>query len=254
MDVTSKLDELTGLVSEARSMPMSASCIVNRGEVLALLDEMRELLPEELHHAEAVLEDRDAVVDDGRRQAAQVLEEAYAERERLVGQEEVVAEAHRQARAIVAEAEELAARMRRETDDYVDAKLANFEVVLTKTLAAVSRGRDKLRGRSDLADIAERGRDAARPGEAGEAYDERRPGERPYAEEPYAEQPYPEQPYDEQPYDEQGGAARTDVPEGPYAEQPYDEQPYDESAGDEQPRPGDDEGGQRRLGYGPPRW
>jgi len=37
-------------------------------------------------------------------------------------------------------------RMRQEVDDYVDAKLAGFEVALNKTLSAVSRGREKLRG------------------------------------------------------------------------------------------------------------
>ena len=49
MDVHEKLDELSGLVEEARSMPMSASCIVNRAELLGLLEEMRELLPESVH-------------------------------------------------------------------------------------------------------------------------------------------------------------------------------------------------------------
>ena len=44
--------------------------------------------------------------------------------------------------------------MRAEVDDYVDTKLANFEVVLDKTLAAVSRGRDKLRGRTAHEDLA----------------------------------------------------------------------------------------------------
>ena len=51
MDVHEKLDELVAQVESARSMPMSASCIVNRGEMLALLDEVRALLPEELAHA-----------------------------------------------------------------------------------------------------------------------------------------------------------------------------------------------------------
>ncbi|RKS77333.1 hypothetical protein CLV35_1018 [Motilibacter peucedani] len=153
MDVHTKLDELTELVTEARSMPMSASCILNRSEVLALLDEVRELLPEELHHAEALLEERETVVEEGRREAERLVEEARAEQTRLVSEEEVVEEAHRHAAQVVADAQELSARMRSETDDYVDAKLANFEVVLGKTLAAVSRGREKLRDRAELGDL-----------------------------------------------------------------------------------------------------
>ena len=68
MDVHEKLDELSSLVEEARSMPMSASCIVNRAELLGLLEELRELLPEEFRHAQLLLDDREAVVEEGRRE------------------------------------------------------------------------------------------------------------------------------------------------------------------------------------------
>jgi cell division septum initiation protein DivIVA len=148
LDIHDKLDELTAVVENARSMPMSASCIINRGEVLDLLEELRELLPEEFRHAQMLLEDREAVVDEGRREALRLIAEAEVERARLVSETEVLAEAARQAGQIRAAAVDEADTMRAEVDDYVDTKLANFEVVLDKTLSAVHRGRDKLRGRS----------------------------------------------------------------------------------------------------------
>jgi cell division septum initiation protein DivIVA len=150
VDVHEKLDELTAMVQNARSMPMSASCVVNRAEVLSLVEEIRELLPEEFRHAELLLQDREAVVDEGRREAAKVIEAAHAEADRLVSETEVLAEARRRAEDIRVDAYDEAATMRREVDDYVDTKLANFEVALDKTLAAVHRGREKLRGRSAL--------------------------------------------------------------------------------------------------------
>ncbi|MGZ4590889.1 MAG: hypothetical protein ACXV2H_04265 [Actinomycetes bacterium] len=148
MDVHDKLDELTGLVENARAMPMSASCIVNRTELLGLLEEMRELLPEEFRHAQLLLADREAVVDEGRREALQVIAAAEVERDRLTSETEVVAAAHRQAEQIREAARQEAETMRAEVDDYVDTKLANFEVALDKTMAAVRRGREKLRGRN----------------------------------------------------------------------------------------------------------
>lgn len=148
MDVHDKLDEVTAVVEGARSMPMSASCVVNRGEVLALLEELRGLLPEEFRHAQMLLADRESVVDEGRREAQRLLVRAEEERLTLTSETEVVREARREAERILAEALVAAQTMRSEADDYVDTKLANFEVVLDKTLAAVHRGRDKLRGRS----------------------------------------------------------------------------------------------------------
>ena len=93
MDVHDKLDELTAVVEGARSMPMSASCVVNRGEVLALLEELRGLLPEEFRHAQMLLADRESVVDEGRREAARLLVRAEEERLSLTSQTEVVREA-----------------------------------------------------------------------------------------------------------------------------------------------------------------
>lgn len=155
MDVHDKLDELTAIVEDARSMPMSASCIINRGEVLELLEEIRSLLPEEFRHAQMLLADRESVVDEGRREAKRLIGRAEQERLALTSETEVVAEARRQAERILREASEEARAMRREVDDYVDTKLANFEVVLDKTLAAVNRGREKLRGRTAHEDLSE---------------------------------------------------------------------------------------------------
>src|SRR5690606_26773780 len=101
VDVHDKLDELIALVENARSMPMSASCIVNRGDVLARLDELRQLLPEEFRHAQMLLTDRDAVVEEGRREAARLIEAAQAEAARLVSESAVWEQARSQAQEIV---------------------------------------------------------------------------------------------------------------------------------------------------------
>jgi vacuolar-type H+-ATPase subunit H len=153
VDVHDKLDEIVAAVEGARAMPMSASCMVNRAEMLALLDELRGLMPGELAEAEELLESRDDVVEEGHAEAARIIEEAKRERSRLVAKTEVAQEAAREAERIVTEAEDESQRMRDDVDEYVDAKLANFEVVLGKTLAAVERGREKLRGRHPLDDL-----------------------------------------------------------------------------------------------------
>ncbi len=148
-----KLAELTAIVEGARSMPMSASCVVNRTEVLDLLGELRALLPKQLHEAQIVLGDRQEVVEAGHREAERIIAEATAERGRMVAQTDVYAEGQLEATRLVEEARILSESMRLEVEDYVDGKLANFEIVLTKTLAAVERGRQKLAGRSELDEL-----------------------------------------------------------------------------------------------------
>ena len=161
MDVQNRLDALARLIEDARAMPMSASCVVNRAEVLELVDGIRDRLPEQLADAQALVLRRDGVIAEGRAEADRIIDAAYAEQARLVGETEVYRQAAIEAERIVHEAQTSADRTRGEVDDYVDARLANFEVVLQKTLATVERGRAKLSGRAGSEDAPE----AARAGE-----------------------------------------------------------------------------------------
>ena len=153
MELKDKLNQVVALIEGARSMPMSASCVVNRAELLAHLDELRELIPAEMKQAEFVLRDRDEVVEEGRREAERLVAAAREERLRLIAKADVMQEATREAERLLAEAREQSEQMRAEVDTYVDTKLANFEVVLGRTIAAVEKGREKLRGRHPMDDL-----------------------------------------------------------------------------------------------------
>jgi vacuolar-type H+-ATPase subunit H len=146
VDVQKKLDEIVTAVSSARSMPMSASCVVNRAELLTLLEELREVLPGSLAQAQELIGDRDQMVEQARQEAERIIGQAHAERGSLISDTEVARRSQNEADRILAEARKEAEEIRAEADDYVDSKLANFEVVLTKTLGSVGRGREKLLG------------------------------------------------------------------------------------------------------------
>ena len=159
MDVHEKLDEITTLVETARTMPMSASAMINRNELLTMLDELRDLLPEELDLAEQLIAGRDRLVSEGHDEAERIVAAAHEERMRLVSETAVFAQAQLEAGRLRAEAEEDSESMRQQVDTYVDSKLATFEITLNKTLAAVHRGREKLRGRGELESLGTLGTD-----------------------------------------------------------------------------------------------
>ncbi|MFC8368749.1 cell division initiation protein [Streptomyces sp. NPDC057239] len=146
MDVQKKLDEIVAAVSSARSMPMSASCVVNRAELLAMLEEVRAALPDSLAQAEELIGGREQMVEQARQEAERIIEGAHAQRGSLISDTEIARRSQSEADRILEEARKEAEEVRAEADDYVDSKLANFEVVLTKTLGSVGRGREKLLG------------------------------------------------------------------------------------------------------------
>ena len=216
------LDELVTIVEEARGVPMTSGCVVPRGDVLELLDDVRDAIPQELDDAQDVLDHRDDVVQkaeseaqrtltearaeadrtvsearaeaeqllaEARERADQLVGEAQAEAEqtvtggrreyedyvgraqseadrmvqagraayeqsvhegkseqaRLVSDTEVVQAAESESKRIVAEANDDAERLRGECDAYVDARLADFEDLLSRTLRTVGKGRQQLR-------------------------------------------------------------------------------------------------------------
>ncbi|MFF2655007.1 cell division initiation protein [Streptomyces sp. NPDC058045] len=146
MDVQKKLDEIVAAVGNARSMPMSASCVVNRAELLAQLDEVRAALPGSLAQAQELIGGREQLVEQARQEAERIIDSAHAERGSLVSGTEIAQHSQAEADRILSDARREAEEIKAEADDYVDSKLANFEVVLTKTLGSVGRGREKLLG------------------------------------------------------------------------------------------------------------
>lgn len=150
MDVHQRLAEIRSTIETARSMPMSASAVVNRSELLNQIDRLAAELPEAFAAADEVTADRDGVINQAHSKAEQIIADANLERERVVSETEVYRVAKDKAERVLVEARTEAEELRRETDEYVDAKLANFEISLTKIMEAVSRGRGRLLGRSEL--------------------------------------------------------------------------------------------------------
>ena len=149
MDVHAQLDQLAATVRSAKAMPMSTSCLVNRAEVLSILERLRDELPVSLDRADDLVSVRDAVVAAGREQAEHLLELARAEREQLLEQTDVLVAARARAVAVTAEARAESTRLLADADDYVDAKLAEFEVLLGQLGSQVNNGRLRLNARRE---------------------------------------------------------------------------------------------------------
>lgn len=143
------LDELVEIVENARTMPMSSSALVHRGEVLGLLDEVRDGLPDELARADDRLREAERALEEANRAAEDIVRTARARAIELVQAEQVVVQARSQAHEIVETAERTAAELRADADDYCDRRLADFEIDLGKVVAQVQAGRARLAQRRD---------------------------------------------------------------------------------------------------------
>jgi hypothetical protein len=144
LDVETLLRRVTSVVGNARPMPLSASVMINRDEVLELVEEALNRLPEELRAARWLLREREEFLEKVQREGEEILDDARNRAERMVQRTEVVRAAQQAARRTVEEAEAGARRLRHEAEDYCDQRLAQFEIVLDRTLKTVQAGRARL--------------------------------------------------------------------------------------------------------------
>jgi hypothetical protein len=158
-----KLTRLRELVLNARAMPMSASCVINRGEVLSAIDEVIDNLPDEISDAQRVIDHSQAKIAEGEAESQRLVTKARDEAARLALESEIVRVAEEKAAKIKADAEAEAQALRKETDLFIDSRMASFESVLHKTASQVKTARARLAERSDL-DPADRARASARTG------------------------------------------------------------------------------------------
>ena len=138
------VDELSRVIESARSVPMSGSCMVPRDQVLDLLDDLRENLPEEVHAAGAIVEQRTEILEQAQAEAEQLTGRTRDEADRLVAaarrqREEILGTARRQRDELLAraraEAEDLLAQAETETDRLVAEARAHHEALLADAQA-----------------------------------------------------------------------------------------------------------------------
>jgi len=146
MDVIDNLEAAIAAVEEARSVPLSASCVVNRSEMLKLLDSIKVAFPNDLAKAISIQRRQEDILEDANQQADAIIEQARQEVARLVEQTTIVSSARKEANRILADANSESKKDREEIEAYIDSRLATLEVNLNKTLDVISKGRDQLGG------------------------------------------------------------------------------------------------------------
>ncbi len=133
------------IIENTRALPLSSSVkLDNKDEVLELLDEAVTRLPDEVRTARWMLKEREEYVQKTQREAEEIIESARERAERMVQRTEIVREAHHSARRTLEAARDESRKLRLEAEDYIDQKLASFEIVLERTIKTVAAGRQKL--------------------------------------------------------------------------------------------------------------
>ena len=140
------ISALYDMVQDARGLPLGADkCILERDKVLDMLDEIIAQLPAELKQARTIVESRNELIGQARREAEGIIRQAQEQAARLVSQEAIFQEAKRQCQEMVLQTQGRLAELRKASNDYMDDALRRTEEAIAQSLADVKDTRAKFK-------------------------------------------------------------------------------------------------------------
>lgn len=153
MDLLQLIDRLDELVRSARHVPFGDDVRVNKDEARAILEEMRTSVPGEIKEARWIVEERQELLSEAKREAERIAEEARESQAELVSRHELIRQAERAAEEIIESARAHERELQLGADNYADETLDTLELNLAKRVAAIQRGRERLRSSDERAEV-----------------------------------------------------------------------------------------------------
>lgn len=144
-DLIELLDQLTQTVRQAKGIPFSDNCIVDREDVLYWVTQIRENLPEEIHQARWLLEQNRQVVASARQKAESILRETEQRSAIMINEHEITLRAREMAQVTIEQANQAAWQMRVASTDYARSRLTEVENQLTEVLVKVQKNKKELK-------------------------------------------------------------------------------------------------------------
>jgi len=144
------INALYDLVQDARALPLGADkCILERDKVLDMLDEIIAQLPAELKQSRTIVESRNELIGQARREAESIIRQAQEKANQLVMQESIYQEAKRQCQEMVVQTQIRMAELRKASNEYMSDALTRTEEAIAQSLAEVRDTHAKFKALSE---------------------------------------------------------------------------------------------------------
>jgi cell division septum initiation protein DivIVA len=153
MDALELIARLDDLVKKAKHVPFSNDVRVNQQQIRAILEEIRAALPEEIKEARWIVQERQELLSEAKRGAEQIIEQAREHQADLVSRHALIRQAEHAAEEIIERARAHERELRAGADSYADETLTTLELNLTKRVAAIQRGRGRLRSSDQRSEL-----------------------------------------------------------------------------------------------------
>ncbi|HIT33204.1 MAG TPA: hypothetical protein IAC31_01070 [Candidatus Faecousia intestinigallinarum] len=140
------LNALYDMVQDARSMPLSADkCVLERDKILDMLDEVMSKLPGELKQSRAIVDSRNDLISQARREAERIVREAQENAAKLITQESIYQQTKAKCQEMAMQTQQRMAQLRKASNEYMDDALRRTEEAIQNSLSEVRDTRVKFK-------------------------------------------------------------------------------------------------------------
>ena len=134
------------MVEDARALPLGADkCILERDKVLDMLDEILAQMPAELKQSRAIVESRNELIGQARREAEGIVRQAQQKASELVSEQAIYQEAKRQCKEMYDQTQKRISELKKVSNAYMDDALRRTQEAIAQSLAEVQDTRAKFR-------------------------------------------------------------------------------------------------------------
>lgn len=143
-DSTYFLNRLEEKLKSAKKLPLSEQCVVDRMELLILLDNAKKSLPDDLRRAKWLLDQNQNLISETRKEAEKIMREAEQEIAKMIDEHEITQVAQEEAQMIMEDAAVQSRQIHEEANAYVGKVLQDLEEQLTEMLVYVRKNKSQL--------------------------------------------------------------------------------------------------------------
>lgn len=140
------IDEMYDVLEKGWKMPLSSGkVLVDSEEIRAILDDIRDVFPEEISQAKNIVADHTQIINEAKREGDSIIQAAEERAKTLVSQEEVVLKAQQRANEILAQAQAQARETRKACNEYVEEIMRRTDDSLSESLTELRKTRQNIK-------------------------------------------------------------------------------------------------------------
>lgn len=145
MEIFTLLETLEDILEKSKKVPFTNKAVVDKDEIVEIIQEIRLKLPDELKQAKWIKEERQRILLEAQKEADGVVKEAESRIISMIDEHEITRKAYDQKNEIIETANEMSREISKGTKEYADSVLAGIEVALQDAMKVIQNNRKELK-------------------------------------------------------------------------------------------------------------